>query len=133
MRRTRGLASGNCRGAKIVDPDETTNEPSHNRYKLPNSAEIHKTREALALSSLDLQAVVSDPLPDALKLAQAISREARNNNPQEPVEDNHANVAGVAQAPDRNTSNTTKPSLMERNHTAHTCEVIALRHFYYHL
>ncbi|KAL8516443.1 hypothetical protein ACS0TY_014921 [Phlomoides rotata] len=120
LRRSRGLASGKSRGTKIVDPNETTNEPAHKKYKVPSSAEVHKAREALELSSLDLQAVVKDPLPDAVKIAQAISSEARNNEPQQPAEDNHASAAGVAQAPGGNTSNAPRPSLMERNSTAHT-------------
>ncbi|KAL8526981.1 hypothetical protein ACS0TY_016012 [Phlomoides rotata] len=136
LRCSRGLASGNSRGTKIVDPDETTNVPSPKKYKLPSSPEVRKARESLETSSLNLQAVVKDPLPDALNIAQAIASEARNNEPQqpaeearnnepkqpEPAEDNHASAAGVAQAPVGNTSNAPKPSLMERNSTARSFE-----------
>lgn len=121
-RRSRGLPSRHSRGARIVDPDETRNERLYREYKVPSSAEVLKARKALESSLLDLKAVVKDPLPDALKLAEEIE-EARNNNHQLPAEDNHAS-AGVAQAPVRSTSNVPRSSLMERNSTAHTCEVV---------
>lgn len=137
LRRSRGLASGNSRGAKIVDSDEMTIGPSYRSYNLPRSAEVNKVRGALESSSLELQAVVKDPLPDALQLAEAISGEARKNKRQDPAEDNHvkANLlivdgAGVVQAVGGNTSNVPRPSLMERNSSAHTFEVISLYWFY---
>ncbi|KAI3461725.1 hypothetical protein Pfo_018388 [Paulownia fortunei] len=129
LRRSRGLASGNSRGVKIVDSDEMTIGPSYRNYSFPCSAEVNRVREALESSSLELQAVVKDPLPDALQLAEAISGMASKNKCRDPVEENHveANLfivdgAGVVQSTGRNVSNVPRPSLMERNSSAHTYE-----------
>ncbi|KAG8371575.1 hypothetical protein BUALT_Bualt13G0102200 [Buddleja alternifolia] len=127
-RRLRGLASGNCRGAKIVDNDDAVG-PSNRNYDLPRSAEVNRVREALESSSLELKAVVTDPLPDALQLAETMSGVARENNGQGHVEENHAednlfvvDGAGVVQATRSNMNNPTRPSLMERNSSAHAFE-----------
>ncbi|KAK6145209.1 hypothetical protein DH2020_022029 [Rehmannia glutinosa] len=129
LRRSRGLASGNSRGAQIVDSDEMTTGPSYRNYKIPSSAEVNRVREALDASSSELHAVVKDPLPDALKLAEAISDMASKNKRQDSVEENHVEPnlfivddAGVVQDTCRNMSNEPRPSLMERNSSAHTYE-----------
>ncbi|KAL3624395.1 hypothetical protein CASFOL_031063 [Castilleja foliolosa] len=123
LRRARGLS--NCRGAKIVDSDEidetkTKNVPTVGNYNVPSSAEIKRVREALLSSASELHAAVNDPLPEALRYAEAISKENKR-----PVEDNHVEPntfvvdgAGVVHG----MSNGTKPGLMERNSSARTYE-----------
>ncbi|XP_051132133.1 uncharacterized protein LOC127252129 isoform X2 [Andrographis paniculata] len=150
LRHCGGSASGKSRRTKIVDSTETT-APSCPNYDLQHSAEVHRVREALESSSLELKAAVKDPLPEALQYAKAISSEARERKRHRPVEDNcvevqpishdggrekgvcdplkencvEANTAngnGVDRDISHNASNVRKPSLMERNATAHTYE-----------
>ncbi|KAH6814474.1 hypothetical protein C2S51_023492 [Perilla frutescens var. frutescens] len=128
VRRPRGLASGSSRGAKLVDSDETARGPSCRNYSSPRSAEVSKAREALELSSMELRAVVKDPLPDALRVAEAISGQARQDKNQDPAKSNDGrpnlfivDVAGVVQSSD-NTKNVPRPSLMERNRSARSYE-----------
>ncbi|KAL6532584.1 hypothetical protein OROHE_014006 [Orobanche hederae] len=129
LRRSRGLASSNSRGAKIVNSDETVTEPSYKKYNIPSSAEVNRVREALGSSASELHAVVKDPLPDALQFAEGISGDSGKDKHKDPVENNHvpsnlfiADGAGVVQGTGGNVSNAPKPSLMERNSTAHTYE-----------
>ncbi|KAL8033960.1 hypothetical protein ABFS82_13G191200 [Erythranthe guttata] len=72
--RPRPLSVRRYRGkAKLVDPgpdDVNAMELScERRSKSPMSEEVRNVREALDRSSLDLRAVVKDPLPDALRIA----------------------------------------------------------------
>lgn len=92
------------RGAGIDGSDQA--EPSNARYNLPGSAEVNRAREALDKSTMELRAAVNDPLPEALRIAEAIAKlqkEAERNN--------------------GGPENVSKPSLMERNSTARTFEV----------
>ncbi|XP_057772559.1 uncharacterized protein LOC130992093 isoform X2 [Salvia miltiorrhiza] len=125
-------ASANSRGAKIVDSDETTAEPSGGRNSLPQSVEVNKAREALNSSSAELRAAVKDPLPEALRVAEAICNETRQDKRQDPAENNKGepklfvvDVCGVVQSCGVNVNNVPRPSLMERNKSAHTYEVIS--------
>ncbi|KAL6499890.1 hypothetical protein OROGR_027800 [Orobanche gracilis] len=129
LRRSRGLASSNSWGAKIVNSDETVTEPSYKKYNIPSSAEVNRVREALGSSASELHAVVNDPLPDALQFAEGISGDSGKDKHNDPVENNHvpsnlfiADGAEVVQGTGGNVSNAPKPSLMERNSTAQTYE-----------
>ncbi|XP_011090069.1 telomere repeat-binding protein 2-like [Sesamum indicum] len=129
LRGSRGLASRKARRAKIVESDEMKIGASNKNYNLPHSPEVNGVRKALQSSSLELQAVVKDPLPDALRLAEAISGVAREDKGHDPTEVNHVagnqfvvDGAGVIHSTVPNVSDTRKRSLMERNSSAHTYE-----------
>ncbi|GER28125.1 telomeric repeat binding protein [Striga asiatica] len=130
LRRSRGSVSRNSRGAKIVDSDENSSGPSHRNYSMPSSAEVNRVREALGSSASELHAAVKDPLPDALQFAEKISDDSRKDKDHEPTIENNrfrpnlfiVDGAGVVQGSSPNVNNGPKPSLMERNSTAHTFE-----------
>lgn len=139
LRHPRGKLSRNSRGVKIADSEETAGEPSTCRnYSSPNSAEINKAREALKLSLLELRAAVKDPLPEALRVAEAISKGARQDRQHDPAKgsDGRSKVliidaAGAVQSSGGNVNNVPKPSIMERNSSARTYEVKACNFFTY--
>ncbi|KAL3850534.1 hypothetical protein ACJIZ3_012416 [Penstemon smallii] len=92
LKRFKGQSSGNPRGAKIAkisDSDEMSVRPSFRNYNLSRSAEVNEVREALKSSSVELKAVVKDPFPDALRLAEEISDMARKSKAHNLVEENH--------------------------------------------
>ncbi|KAL0417912.1 UNVERIFIED_CONTAM: hypothetical protein Sradi_1204700 [Sesamum radiatum] len=129
LRGSRGLASRKARRAIIVESDEMKIGASSKNYNLPHSPEVNGVRKALQSSSLELQAVVKDPLPEALQLAEAISGVAREDKGHDPIEVNHVagnqfvvDGAGVIHSTVGNVSDTRKRSLMERNSSAHTYE-----------
>lgn len=122
-------SSGTFRGAEVVDSDCLVVQPLHCKYDLPPTPEVIRVQEALESSRLDLQANVKDPLPDALRHAEVISGKARGSTDHEPVQENQVrpnpsavNGAGVVRTEGGNPSNGPRPSLMERNSTAHTHE-----------
>ncbi|CAK9141243.1 unnamed protein product [Ilex paraguariensis] len=146
-KRHRGTTSGTLRGAKIADTEDGGVRTSCKKYDIPLSPAINKVQEALASSSLELQAVVKDPLPDALHLAETIiASMAREDREHEPAMKNHNKVdakepnscvdnsAAAGRANDANLdnqccshqNNAPKLSLMARNNTAHTYEDIKL-------
>lgn len=109
------------------------------------SAEVKKVRESLRSSSLELQAVVTDPLPDALHASEVVrSQLSMKDTKHEPhiIE----NQSGDAYLPDPDAcrsivpflpnnadlrkessvhcSNVDRPNLMERRSNAQTYEVI---------
>lgn len=114
-----------------------------NKFDILASSEVSKAQEALKSSSVDLQTVVQDPLPDALEIAagilsntgQANQKESENNQNQLDVD---ANTASVEKHIDDNCmgdagngkQNAVKcdgkswPGFMARNRTAHTYEVM---------
>ncbi|KAL0390348.1 UNVERIFIED_CONTAM: hypothetical protein Scaly_0391900 [Sesamum calycinum] len=129
LRGSRGLASRKARRAIIVESDEMKIGASSKNYNLPHSPEVNGVRKALQSSSLELQAVVKDPLPEALQLAEAISGVAREDKGHDPIEVNHVagnqfvvDGAGVIHSTVGNVSDTRKRSLMEPNSSAHTYE-----------
>uniref|UniRef100_A0A5B6ZIS5 Uncharacterized protein n=1 Tax=Davidia involucrata TaxID=16924 RepID=A0A5B6ZIS5_DAVIN len=143
VRCSRGAISGTSREVNIADVEELGIGTSNNKYDCPPTPEVNKVQEALKNSYLELQAVVKDPLPDALRLAQTIiSGMGRQNMNQEPsvevqtrVDVDAANpyVDKSAEAVLANEGNlenqfcshqnkVPKPSLMERNSTARTFE-----------
>lgn len=131
-------------GVRITEEVDTDASPS--KYDSLPTPEVNMIREALKSSSLDLQAVVNDPLPDALHLSETIIADmVKKDKIHEPSVENQSGKdidalnpsvdKGVAaQTTDSGCgnqscipqSNSTRPSLMERNSTAHTYEVLAL-------
>ncbi|KAK2992718.1 hypothetical protein RJ640_025221, partial [Escallonia rubra] len=138
--------SGTSRGVKIAevaDSEELRVGPSFKHYGYPATPEIDKVQGALESSCQELQAVVKDPLPDALHMAQTlISKMARENMDHETVVgvENRVDVDAPNSSTDRSADavlanegnpgnqsnghqdNGPKPSLMERNSTARTYE-----------
>ncbi|GLT34038.1 hypothetical protein SLA2020_085840 [Shorea laevis] len=93
------------------------------------SPEVRQALEALKASSLDLQTSVTDPLPEALRVAEVIALEmARKNATGEVVDAEEGNTeSGGAKEvgtsmPSSSHLNTSRQSLMERNSTARTYE-----------
>lgn len=138
LRHPRGL-SRKSRGVKIADSEETAGGPSTcMNSSSPRSEEINKAREALKLSLLQLRAAVKDPLPEALRVAEAISKEARQDKQHDPAEGNDGrpevlvvDAVVAVQSSGGNVNNVPKPSLMERNSSARTYEVKACNFFTY--
>ncbi|CAI9107148.1 OLC1v1006444C2 [Oldenlandia corymbosa var. corymbosa] len=85
-KRTRVAVSGKSRGARITDAD-ASDARTCNSLSSPDVSEV---REALKSSSLELKAVVKDPLPDALHFAKAVVSDVSNKDRATlPVEDSH--------------------------------------------
>ncbi|KAI3749806.1 hypothetical protein L2E82_20422 [Cichorium intybus] len=134
LRFSRRSGQGTHRGAKIFDPMETH---THDTISTPH---VNKVQEDLRTSSFELHAVVKDPLVDALRLAESLKASASGKNT------TNDNVVGNVDTvdleastpshvtkgknPEANEDNVIhkaqngrpKPSLMERNSTAHTLE-----------
>ena len=136
VKRSRGATAGTS------NTEEMDARKSSNTYDCLPTPEINKVQEALRTSSLELQAVVKDPLPDALQLADnVISSMGGKNMIQEPsvgqgrVNAPDPSVGTSAEAALANESNhenqccgpqnnVPKASLMARNSTAIAYEVI---------
>ncbi|CAL5386295.1 unnamed protein product [Camellia sinensis] len=138
----RGAIAGTSRVVKITDTEELDTRTSSKNYDCLPAREINKVQEALRISSLELQAVAKDPLPDALHLAEnLISSMGRENMNQETsarqngldleaanpflgksAEAALANEGNLDSQCCRNQNNVPKPSLMAWNSTAHTYE-----------
>ncbi|KAL4558443.1 hypothetical protein LXL04_036643 [Taraxacum kok-saghyz] len=107
---------GTHRGAKIIDPMET-----HAYDSIP-TPEVKKVQEALQISSFELHAAVKDPLPEALLIAESLKPNTTNDieasSPSHDRKGKNLEPSGNDGRDDR----ITKPSLMERNSTAHTLE-----------
>ncbi|XP_044492487.1 uncharacterized protein LOC123216170 isoform X2 [Mangifera indica] len=128
---------------KISDNEEIDTDASCEVYDTMPTSEVSRVQEALKSSTFELQAMVTDPLPDALLRAEAVvsemARERKNHglsvekqnyvdkevlNPSvntivEPIQadkDNRRNQSCSHQ------NNGPKLSLMERNSTAQTFE-----------
>ncbi|GAV58619.1 Myb_DNA-binding domain-containing protein, partial [Cephalotus follicularis] len=135
--------------AKITGPLELEEEDDAacSKYDSLPSPEVSKVQEALKASALELPALVKDPLPDALRMAEAvISHMAENIENLEPLAVNQIeNDKGATNLPnligtgsveepvqakegDRlnqscgHRNNLPKPSIMERNGSARTYE-----------
>ncbi|EPS64490.1 hypothetical protein M569_10294 [Genlisea aurea] len=117
------------RGAKLVNPDEKqAKPPSPGNDALPRSSEVEEVRKLLKSSTSDLHALVEDPLPEALRIAEeANNATTQNKKHRQPVEEE--NDAGTKNAfvCDRNgvvrsSGDAPKTSMMERNHTAESFE-----------
>ncbi|KAI3760351.1 hypothetical protein L1987_50745 [Smallanthus sonchifolius] len=70
------VVSRRRRGAKLVDSMETSDD----RYDYIPSPEVSKVQGALESSSFELHAVVKDPLPDALRLAESLKASTSGEN-----------------------------------------------------
>ncbi|KAK4605251.1 hypothetical protein RGQ29_013353 [Quercus rubra] len=57
-------------GVRIVKEEDT--DALHSKYDSLPTPEVNRTKEALKSSSLELQAVVKDPHPDALRSAESV-------------------------------------------------------------
>ncbi|KAM3740064.1 hypothetical protein ACB098_08G071100 [Castanea mollissima] len=127
-------------GVRITEEVDTDASPS--KYDSLPTPEVNMIKEALKSSSLELQAVVKDPLPDALHLSETIIADmVKKRKIHEPSVENQSEKdtdalnpsvekSIAAQTTDSGCgnqscipqSNATRPSLMERNGTAHTYE-----------
>jgi telomeric repeat-binding factor 2 len=131
-------------GVKITDTEEMDIDELCSKYDSLRSPDVDKVQEALKSSSLELRALVKDPLPDALRLAETVisnmvSKDKQHgpsvenqgrkdvnapnpsvNTGNEPAETNDSNRGNQSCS---HQSNACKPSLMERNSTARAYEV----------
>lgn len=131
-------------GVKITDTEEMDIDELCSKYDSLRSPDVDKVQEALKSSSLELRAVVKDPLPDALRLAETvISNMVSKDKQHGPSVENQGRKGGTAPNPSVSTgdepaetndfnhenqscshqSNACKPNLMERNSTARAYEV----------
>ncbi|XP_030496626.2 uncharacterized protein LOC115712485 [Cannabis sativa] len=129
------------RGRVRIAEDENfeTNE-SENRNSI-STPEVDRVREALKSSTSELQAVVTDPLPEASRVAEAVATDlaTKNVSHENPLESQKGTEADATTNPciEKNTNsndptpgnpstshqnNNPQPSLMARNSTAHTYE-----------
>ncbi|KAI3506648.1 hypothetical protein L1887_21209 [Cichorium endivia] len=121
LRCSRRSGQGTHKGAKIFDPMETH---THDTISTPH---VNKVQEDLRTSSFELHAVVKDPLVDALRLAESLKASTSGKNT---INDNVVGNVTKGKNPEANDENgihkdqngRPKPSLMERNFTAHTLE-----------
>ncbi|KAJ8543567.1 hypothetical protein K7X08_006090 [Anisodus acutangulus] len=141
--RQKHVAFKHTRGAvRISDSIESELEASGVQDDLLSSPVIQLAEEALKLSSLGLRAMVKDPLPDALRLAETLSSTARDNMDHQPAENNSDRVphpvgdssrtvqaSGDNREAQHNCHHTaaSKPNLVNRNRAAHTSEAYALK------
>lgn len=130
-------------GAKISHLEDLKNDTSSEKYTCLQTPEVNRVREALKTSSLELQAVVKDPLPDALRIAESVARDlAEKNKTREhsledrndasaanPTTNKHAVPlrsvnAGPKHPCHGHQTTVPRPSMMERNSTACAYEVM---------
>ncbi|KAK6943493.1 SANT/Myb domain [Dillenia turbinata] len=117
-------------GSKNSDSEEEPNQFD----TLPTPA-VNKAQEALKTSSMELQAAVKDPLPDALRMAERLALErpsvenpnrgnesTGNTSAEKSLDGNPANESNLENQESRRQSDVHKCNLMERNSTAHTVE-----------
>lgn len=139
------------KGVKISGTEEVEPANSRSKYDLFPSPEVKEVQESLKSSSLELRALVKDPLPDALRTSEAIRSKlaAKDINHEPHIE----NQSGDVDAPDPDVcksivlyqpndanlvkkssvhcSNVHCPNLMEPNNTARTYEVIMFQIMFY--
>ncbi|XAR56324.1 hypothetical protein NMG60_11036764 [Bertholletia excelsa] len=146
-KQTRGVISGSSRGVKISDTKEMDVRTLANNHDGLPILKIDKVQEAVRTSSLELQAVVKDPLPEALQFAEkVISGMSRENMNMDATRGGHSGVdvdatnpaidksAEAAQGNGANLDNhsyrhlndLSKPSSMAWNSTACTYEFLDL-------
>ncbi|KAH1226164.1 Single myb histone 4 [Glycine max] len=136
-------ASHRGRGVEISSPKEVKATKSWSKHDPVPSAEVKKVRESLKSSSLELRALVKDPLPHALHISDVVrSKLATSDTKTEPlIENQHEDVE--VQDPDVcqsivpfqpndvnlgkksfvHCSNIHQPYLMEQNISARTFEL----------
>ncbi|XP_074358089.1 uncharacterized protein LOC141697555 isoform X9 [Apium graveolens] len=114
------LTPRTSRGVKIVDNDEQSDASPHNNYGFLSSPEVTKLQENLRSSSLELQGMVKDPLPEALEVAKnVVSKMGTVDKRTDVIPAENSNLGNEGSTHQKNA---TKPSLMERNKTARTYE-----------
>ncbi|KAK7851077.1 hypothetical protein CFP56_043134 [Quercus suber] len=127
-------------GVRIVEEEDT--DALCSKYDSLPTPEVNRIKEALKSSSMELQAVVKDPHPDALRSAESVMSDmVKKDKTHDPSVENQSgkdinalnpsvDKSVAPQATDSGCgnqscipqSNSTRPSLMERNSTAHTYE-----------
>ncbi|KAF7152370.1 hypothetical protein RHSIM_Rhsim01G0242800 [Rhododendron simsii] len=143
MKHPRGATIGTSRGVKITDTEELDLRKLSNYYECLPSPEINEVQEALRTSVAELQAVVKDPLPEALRLAENVMScmggqnmnqessgrgqngknvDAANPSVGTSPEAALANEANCDNQRSGHQNDVPKPSLMARNGTACTFE-----------
>ncbi|KAG2395005.1 uncharacterized protein HKW66_Vig0076200 [Vigna angularis] len=130
------------RGVKI-----NYSEEGRSKHDSVPSSEVKEVRESLKSSSYDLRALVKDPLPDALHLSEAIRSKlaTSDTNIEPPIEKQSPNVdlpdpdvcqtivlfqpndANLGKKSSVCCSDLHQPNLMERNRSAQTSELHAVR------
>ena len=131
-------------GVRIVEEEDT--DALRSKYDSLPTPEINRIKEALKSSSLELQAVVKDPHLDALHSTESIMSDmVKKDKTHEPSVENQngKDINALNPSVDKSVapqatnsgcgnqscipqSNSTRPSLMERNSTAHAYEVPVL-------
>ncbi|KAJ7959926.1 Telomeric repeat-binding factor like [Quillaja saponaria] len=138
LRRKHTTCSRHYRGVKVTSTEEVGTNGSCSKYDSLPSPEVKRVQEALKSSSLELKALVEDPLPHALGLSEIVRSElerkdmnheptlenqSRNadapNTHAEPIKTNDANPGNQSSV---HQSNVQRPNLMQRNSTARTYE-----------
>lgn len=114
------LTPRTSRGVKIVDNDELSDASPHNNYGCLSTPEVTKLQEKLRSSSLELQGMVKDPLPEALEVAKNVASKMDNVDKRtDVIPEENSNLGNDGST---HQTNATKPSLMERNKSARTYE-----------
>ncbi|XVF75192.1 hypothetical protein PTKIN_Ptkin13bG0167600 [Pterospermum kingtungense] len=96
-------------------PNTSLSAPPNTSLSVPpntslSTPEVKKLQDALKSSTADLLAAVTDPLPEALEVAERVEK------------DLHAKAVGEDVNRDIHQNNVVRPSIMERNGTARTYE-----------
>ncbi|XP_019418992.1 PREDICTED: uncharacterized protein LOC109329694 isoform X4 [Lupinus angustifolius] len=123
-----------CKGVKLSGTEEVEPAKSWGKCDYVPSSEVKKVRESLKSSSLELQALVKDPLPDALQTSEVVRsklavKDINQNGDVDvpdpivcksivPFQPNDANL--VKQSFVRCSNNVRRPNLLERKDTART-------------
>ncbi|XP_054776809.1 uncharacterized protein LOC129285980 [Prosopis cineraria] len=129
------------RGVNISDAEEAKSSTVCSKDHNASNIQVDKLRKSLISSSLELRALVKDPLPDALHRSDIVRSELASKGVNH--EPSFENQSAVVDVPEQNTcrsmvlyqpidilkkqysancSNVQRPSLMERNSTACTYE-----------
>ncbi|RDY07523.1 hypothetical protein CR513_08353, partial [Mucuna pruriens] len=129
------------RGVKISGPEDVELAKSWSKHGPVASAEVSKVQESLRSSSLELRALIKDPLPDALHTSDVVrSKFARDTNIEPPIENQSDDVdvpeldvcksivlfkpndANLVKKSSVHCSDVHQPSLMERKRSVRTYE-----------
>ncbi|KAK6936588.1 SANT/Myb domain [Dillenia turbinata] len=139
-----GHARRRCtRRVEICGSENLDSEEETNQFDTLTTPVVNKAQEALKTSSMELQAAVKDPLPDALRMAERLASEKSAGNisygpsvenpnrgyestgdtsAEKSLDGNSANEGNLENQESRHQSYVRKCNLMERNSTAHTVE-----------
>ncbi|TKY45743.1 Telomeric repeat-binding factor 1 [Spatholobus suberectus] len=130
------------RGVKISGPEEVEPAKSWSKHDPVPSAEVRKVRESLKSSSLELRALIKDPLPDALHTSEVVRSKlaTRDTNIEPSIENQREDVdvpdpnvcksivlfqpndANLGKKSSVHCSNVHQPCLMERKRSARSFE-----------